>query len=169
MRRLADRLRLVRVCYGDWSRICSSPTTMTRLGTVGAFLDPPYALDLDRLEAWKRHLLDGAPAPEGTATAKNRAAGLYANDSQDVCRMVADVNLWCRRWGADPKVRIVLAGYEGEHDDLLELGWNVIEWKANGGYGNRSGGDNENAKRERLWTSPACVVKAKARGLFDES
>jgi hypothetical protein len=41
-RRLRDRLRLVRVCCGDWSRVCSSDSTTTRLGVTGVFLDPPY-------------------------------------------------------------------------------------------------------------------------------
>jgi hypothetical protein len=51
-------------------------------------------------------------------------------------------------------VRIVLSGYEGEHDALQGRGWRVVEWKANGGYGNAAG--NENRHRERLWLSPHC-------------
>ena len=46
--RLADRLRHVRVCCGHWARVCDSPSTLTRLGTTGVFLDPPY-----------RHTIDG--------------------------------------------------------------------------------------------------------------
>ena len=42
MQALCDRLRPVRVCCGHWSRVCDSPSTMTRLGLTGVFLDPPY-------------------------------------------------------------------------------------------------------------------------------
>ena len=41
MNELAKRLRRVRVCCGDWSRVCG-PTPTVKLGTTGVFLDPPY-------------------------------------------------------------------------------------------------------------------------------
>jgi DNA adenine methylase len=41
---LADRLRGVRVCCGDWTRILG-PSPTHRLGTTGVFLDPPYDVD----------------------------------------------------------------------------------------------------------------------------
>lgn len=41
MRRLSDRLRRVRICCGDWSRVCGETPT-AGLGTTGVFLDPPY-------------------------------------------------------------------------------------------------------------------------------
>lgn len=67
----------------------------------------------------------------------------------------ADVRAWALEHGADKRLRIVLSGYAGEHDALEAKGWRVESWKANGGYGNATG--NENAKRERLWFSPACL------------
>lgn len=42
MQRLADSMRETRVACGDWQRICS-PGSMTRLGTCGVLLDPPYS------------------------------------------------------------------------------------------------------------------------------
>ncbi len=39
--RLADRLRRVRVCCGDWPRVLT-PTLTEKLGITGVFLDPPY-------------------------------------------------------------------------------------------------------------------------------
>src|SRR5262249_55053619 len=39
--RLANRLCDVRVCSGDWSRVCA-PTPTYRQGVTGVFLDPPY-------------------------------------------------------------------------------------------------------------------------------
>jgi hypothetical protein len=41
---LADRLRGVRVCCGDWSRILG-PSPTHRMGLTGVFLDPPYDVD----------------------------------------------------------------------------------------------------------------------------
>lgn len=38
---LADRLRGVRVCCGDWLRVCG-PSPTHRLGVTGLLLDPPY-------------------------------------------------------------------------------------------------------------------------------
>ena len=38
---LAARLRHVRVCCGDWSRVCG-PTPTTTRGLTGVLLDPPY-------------------------------------------------------------------------------------------------------------------------------
>ncbi len=151
---LSDRLRNVRVCVGDWSRVCSSPSVTTRIGLTGVFLDPPYAHRLDRLAAWKMHLVGkgDAPAPGGRA---NRDAKLYATDqTQDVDRLVAEVHVWCAAAGGDKRMRIALCGYEGEHDELEALGWSVTSWTAHGGYANRS--TNQNKHRERIWFSPAC-------------
>lgn len=154
---LSQRLRHVRVCYGNWSRICSSYTTMTRLGLCGSFVDPPYAKDLNRVHQWIDHLHDKTASPPEAGKINNRKDKLYSSDqSQDVDRAVAEVHLWCRKWGADQKVRIALCGYDGEHNALESLGWSVHQWKANGGYGNRNA-TNKNAHRERIWFSPHCL------------
>ncbi|MFP4145883.1 MAG: DNA adenine methylase [Phycisphaeraceae bacterium] len=162
---LRDRLRPVRVCCGDWSRVCSSHSVTTRIGLTGIFLDPPYARDLDRLRAWIDALDAGRDAIEtgglfgGLGDMKGKASrsdGLYATDGQDVDRLVAEVHRYCRDRGGDPQMRIALCGYEGEHDALEEHGWTVWAWKAQGGYGNR-GGENMNKGRERIWFSPHCL------------
>jgi len=41
---IADRLRGVRVCCGDWMRVLG-PSPTHRLGTTGVLLDPPYDVD----------------------------------------------------------------------------------------------------------------------------
>lgn len=137
MLRLADRLRPVRVCCGHWSRICDSPSTMTRLGLTGAFLDPPY-----------RMTIDGK---------KNRSESLYSNDGAHVDGLCDEVQSWCLKWGNDPEVRIALCGLEGEYPAVESAGWECVPWKASGGYGNQSGDVNENAARERIWFSPHCI------------
>jgi len=133
--RLRDRLRNVRVCCGDWSRVCSSESTTTGVGLCGVFLDPPYS------------------------HAAGRDTNLYATDSATVAD---DVRAWCITNGSRPQMRIALAGYEGEHEELAAHGWQVVEWKTQGGYGNQSKKNSRakaNAKRERLWFSPHYVAK----------
>jgi hypothetical protein len=146
--RLRDRLRTVRVCCGDWIRVCDSPSTTTRLGTTGIFLDPPY----------RTHLEDGK---------SNRAKELYASDrDQDVGALVDRVIAYCLERGGDPDMRLAVCCYEGEgYEVLADSGWTVESWKASGGYGNQSGQVNENAARERIWFSPNCRQPAQ-RGLF---
>ena len=65
-----------------------------------------------------------------------------------------------RRWaidnGENDLLRIALCGYEGEHD--MPSSWESVAWKAQGGYGSQSNGrGRDNAKRERIWFSPACL------------
>jgi D12 class N6 adenine-specific DNA methyltransferase len=151
-RRLSDRLRLVRTCYGHWSRICDSDSTLTRLGLTGAFLDPPYP----------SHSTNGK---------KSRDANLYATDKgADLNALRDEVLAWCRKWGQDKQIRVAVCGYEGDGYEALESeGWSVESWEANGGYANqrRAGkGKSENAKRERIWFSPACVKPDTSYDLF---
>ncbi len=138
----ADRLRNVRVCCGDWKRVCG-PSVTFRHGPTGVFLDPPYA---------------------DTAT---RTKGLYAKDCE---RVAHDVRAWAIEQGKNPLMRIVLAGYQGEHD--MPSDWRVEEWEAVGGYGliadDETATGRANKGRERLWLSPACCdVTDAQRMLFD--
>jgi DNA adenine methylase len=137
--RLRDRLRTVRVCCGDWQRVCDSHSTTTRLGLTGIFLDPPYRTEL----------------ADGTS---NRNADLYASDKDaDVGQFVDRVIAYCLERGSNPQIRIAVCCYEGEgYEALAEKGWTVESWKANGGYSNTSGKANDNAGRERIWFSPHC-------------
>jgi hypothetical protein len=124
------QMRRVRVCCGDWSRVCG-PTVTAKHGLTGVFLDPPYA-----------------------DTAK-RVAGLYAEDDLSVAHAVRE---WAIAAGANPLMRICLAGYQGEH--AMPPDWRAVRWKANGGYGSQSadGQGRANAVRETLWFSPHCVA-----------
>jgi hypothetical protein len=151
MRRLSDRLRLVRTCYGHWSRICDSDSTLTRLGITGVFLDPPYPIK----------------KKDGT---KSRDGSLYATDKTgDLDALRDEVLAWCHKWGQDKRIRAAVCGYEGDGYEVLEgEGWEVTAWEANGGYANqRRGGQGkpENAKRERIWWSPAC--QKVSQGIWD--
>ncbi len=138
MRDLSERLRSVRVCCGDWTRVCG-PSVTDKHGITGVFLDPPYLTD------------------EG-----NRTGALYSEDSGSVAHAVRQ---WAIENGNNPLLRIALCGYEGEH--AMPGNWECIAWKAAGGYGLQGQGQGqgrENANRERIWFSPACL---KPPSLFD--
>ncbi len=130
MRDLAERLRPARVACGDWKRV-TGPSVTVNHGLTGMFLDPPYSF-------------------------AERDSELYATETD--CS--GEVREWCAANGEDPKLRIVLAGYDGEHNALEEIGWTAVAWKAAGGYGSQGKGrGRDNAGRERLWCSPHCLVE----------
>ena len=79
-------------------------------------------------------------------------------------RISADVRAWAIDAGKRKDMRVALCGYEGEHD--MPAGWHEHEWKAHGGYASQGDGTNENAKRERIWFSPACLPVDIQTGLF---
>jgi hypothetical protein len=139
---LSERLRDVRVCAGDWSRVCG-PSVTHRHAATAVFLDPPYADTAQRTD------------------------GLYSTDCLSVAH---DVRQWAIEQGDNPLMRICLAGYEGEHS--MPDTWETVEWKARGGFGSQNDDDDGlgrvNAHKERLWFSPHCIKPEKSqRSLFD--
>lgn len=70
------------------------------------------------------------------------------------------VRTWCRT--ASPDLRIVLCGYDDEHDSL---GWRSIEGRSGGGAGYSTRADN--GRRERLWLSPACFGAGEQASLLE--
>lgn len=137
---LAARLRYVRVCCGDWSRVVTDGA-LAHGNTVGVFLDPPYDMAIGRYK-------------------------VYNTDTMDATVTVsAHVRDWCIANQDNPRYRIVLAGYEGEHD---LPGWTKIEWSAGRAYGRSKNSESRNAlnrHRERLWLSPNCHTQNQV-GLF---
>lgn len=97
-------------------------------GKTGIMLDPPY--------------FDGL------------SEGLYANSDANVS---GQVRQWAIDNGNNPDYLIALCGYEGEHK--MPDDWETFAWKATGGFGGqrKDGTVNENAERERIWFSPACL------------
>ena len=135
---LSARLRHVRVLNGDWRRAATTGATLSLsvrqgMGPAGVFLDPPYL-------------------------AESRSADLYSEDSGDVAHAVRE---WALGVGEDPRYRIVVAGFAGEHEALEAAGWRVVEWYQGGflrgGMANRAAGGTQQA-RERLWLSPHCLT-----------
>ena len=141
MQQLADRLRRVRVCCGDWSRVCG-PTPTVKQGLTGVFLDPPYSLE-------------------------ERDPRCY---TEDRAGLAAEVREWCLPNGDDERLRIALCGYAGEgHEPLVDAGWTPFAWKAHGGYSSqRRAGDNGNKHRETIWFSPHCIRAGGDGKLMDE-
>ena len=127
---LSERLKRVRVCSGDWSRVCG-PSVTFKHGLTGVFLDPPYADTADR------------------------QSDLYREDSEDVAHAVRK---WAITNGENPLLRIALCGYEGEHE--MPDSWDVFKWSAGAGFGGQAVERTENGKRERVWFSPNCLTRA---------
>jgi DNA adenine methylase len=128
---LRDRLRRVRVACGDWSRVVTPGITYASKGLspkdiTAVFLDPPYDVKV--------------------------RDKVYKEDTDvfhEVCK-------WAIENGNNPRMRIVLCGYEGDHG--IPDTWQIIPWKTGGGMsalGNDRG--KENVSKERLWLSPHCL------------
>jgi site-specific DNA-adenine methylase len=137
MAALADRLRGVRVCCGDWSRVVTTGA-LNHGATVGVFLDPPYLGDV-------------------------RTADLYAVDDHTISHAARQ---WCLDNGDDPRLRIVLAGYVDEHDHLMPESWRRVGWHAVASYqqsGSKASANAENRHKEMLWMSPHCLDDSRLR------
>ena len=126
MQQLACRLRDVRVCCGDWKRVLTRGA-LHYGSSVGIFLDPPYSYTT------------------------GRAKGCYTDEMQDT----SEVRQWAIEHGDDPRLRIALCGYEGEHE--IPDTWEKYEWKANASYKTHRGDQTGNRHRERIWFSPHCL------------
>ena len=124
--RLAARLHRVRITCGDWRRVTTPSVTRSGAGGDGA-----RAVFLD--------------PPYSTS------GDLYAESTAGISD---DVREWCTT-NADG-LRVILCGYDDEHDALLSRGWSVIDGKAGGGAGYST--NSANGRRERLWLSPECIT-----------
>ena len=128
MRALQARLRRVRVCCGDWTRVVTTGA-LSHGSTIGVLLDPPYAVS-------------------------ERDPGCYTHDESGISVAVRE---WALAHGDDPRMRIALCGYEGEHE--MPETWRVLAWKQAGGYARAERG-RANRSRERIWFSPHCIGEA---------
>lgn len=127
-RAISDRLRRVRVCCGDWTRVLGrSPTEKN--GITGVLLDPPYD------------------------TRAGRDSDLYAVETD----VSAAVREWAIAHGDNPKLRIALCGYDTEHvmpDSWACVAWKAH----GGYGARSNGRGRANAARERIWFSPYCLA-----------
>lgn len=129
---LSQRLRNVRVCCGDWSRVTGDSVTF-RHGLTAVFLDPPYSNEM-------------------------RESGVYAHDCGSVA---ADARAWAIELGERADMRIALCGYDNEHampSDWEAFSWETKGGYGSRGDGR----GRENRSREVIWFSPACLKPASA-------
>jgi len=139
---LADRLRHVRICCGDWTRVVKDSVILHPGTPTAIFLDPPYS----------------------------QRSGLYTvygeNHDQDLS---AEVCKWALANGDRPELRIALCGYGegngGKAEHTMPDSWQCVNWSATGGYGNQGKGlGKENRHREVIYFSPHCLSEV---GLFE--
>ncbi len=119
---VAERIKRVEVLCGDWSRCVTH-------SALGSGLKPSVGIFLD--------------PPYGTGDVP------YEDNTGIVAR---DVWEWAVANGENPRLRIVVAGYDDGRK--LPPGWTEIKRVEKGGYGNGNG----NRFRERLWCSPHCLT-----------
>lgn len=126
-RALSDRLRNVRVCCGDWTRVCG-PSPTTKNGLTAVFLDPPYSAEA------------------------GRDNNLYRVESTTVAH---DVREWALEHGDDPLMRIALCNYRESEmpSPWTLLQWKTIGGYGN--QSNKQG--RANCSRESIWFSPHCI------------
>lgn len=106
---LAQRLRKVRVCCGDWTRVLGDSTIgigdgpghSHGLSPCGILLDPPYAHD-------------------------ERDKRLYREDDASCS---AEVRAWALGHGDDPRLRIALCGFDTEHGAEMPATWSRATWR----------------------------------------
>ena len=133
--KLADRLTRVRITCGSWERVVQPSVTRSGAGGDGA----------------RSVFLDPPYATSGD---------LYAETTAGIAEQV---RTWCET--APDDLRIILCGYDTEHDALLDRGWTVTEGRSGGGAGYSTRSDN--GRRERLWMSPACLGQHRQGDIFE--
>lgn len=132
--KLKQRLTRVRVCCGDWKRVISPGVTHNNTGIgpkdiTGVFLDPPYDQSL--------------------------RDKVYREDNNVFSQVVK----WAVENGDNPRMRIVLCGYDGGTLDIPTT-WERYNWKANGGFSSLAESETRGKKNrlsEVIWCSPHCL------------
>ena len=139
---LAERLRNVRVCCGDWTRVTTTGA-LNCGASAGVLLDPPYLGDV-------------------------RTSDLYAADDHSIAHAVRE---WAIANGDNPRLRIALCGYESEHIDHMPPAWRMHAYSASRSYGSAAGGGVNDANRalERIWFSPHCLSAESQGSLFGDA
>lgn len=133
---LSERLRRVRVCCGDWSRVVTKGATDCG-ATVGIFLDPPYSAE------------------------SGREKELYDTEGLTVAH---DVRRWCLENGDNPRYRIALCGYSNEHE--MPSTWEAVGWSSTGGISKAGQRGNSARHLETIWFSPHCLRPDEGRDLW---
>lgn len=143
-RTLQERFRYVRVSNGDWSRQVTRGV-LSYGKSIGIFLDPPYKGDI-------------------------RYADIYVVEDHSIS---GEVREWCLEHGDNPKLKIVLAGYTDEHDDIFPDTWRRHYYSGSASYSTtktakNKTGNHQNRHKECLWFSPHCLKPEGEEFSFDK-
>lgn len=122
--KLKTRLEHVQVVCGDWERSLSHSLHMHGSHSVGIFIDPPY-------------------------DSNNSDKTLYIENNAS--KAVAS---WAIEHGSDYRYRIILCGFELEHEMPSDWNWVVL-----GQVGRKTTQKNKSARnnKEGMWLSPHCL------------
>ncbi|MGH3500425.1 MAG: hypothetical protein ACRDQA_05920 [Nocardioidaceae bacterium] len=138
VRILADRLSRVRITCGNWRRVLTPSVIRSSIGG-------------DRARAV---FLDPPYATSGDLYGHRDGHATVAQEAREWAREATDL-------------RIVLCGYDDEHDELLEYGWRRINGRSGRGSGYAVRSDN--GRRERLWLNQQCLRPVEENTLFEAS
>jgi len=120
---LADSLMRATITCGDWKRVLTKSYTHDNSKMTAIFLDPPY----------DNEIISGNKNVYGVNNETN---------------ISADVRQWCIENSNDKLLKIVLCGYDFEHDELLDHGFTKMPWIAKSSSGYRQ---STETKQEMLW------------------
>ena len=123
-RSLQEILRPVIVCCGSWDLVTTNAVLDKSRSPVGVFLDPPY---------------------------KVYGEGCYGRYHSEM--VSTNVRDWAVEAGRDRRVKIMLCGYEGEHE--MPNTWKVYTWDHDQGMNK----GHSNKGKERVWCSPGIDVQ----------
>ena len=118
---ICDRISRIQILCGDWTRCITASALVTSVF-------PAIGVFLD--------------PPYGVGNVH------YDDNSGTAAK---DVWEWAIENGNNPRLRIVVAGYDDGRE--LPKGWTVIGYSGWSGYQNK---ENENRSRECFWCSPHC-------------
>jgi site-specific DNA-adenine methylase len=116
-------MRATIVCQG-WERLLTKSYTTEGAKLTAIFLDPPYDEQ------------------------QQSQSGNYYGENNSRC-ISTDVREWCKSNSSNKLLKIVLCGYNDEHDELLNYGFEKIGWNAKNGAGYRKA--DTTIKTEFLW------------------
>lgn len=127
---LSLRLRGVTVLHKDFRRVLTNGALWSHIKAptpVAVFLDPPY----DPKHITSKRSCYNEHDKAVSALARSKALEL----------------------GKNPRLRVALCGYEGEHD--MPPNWEVFAWSSSGFCFNEA--RRAKGLQERIWFSPACL------------
>jgi DNA adenine methylase len=124
--KLSHQLMRTTICNGSWERVLTESYLDYGKKEVAIFLDPPYDPQLT-----------------------SRKEKIYGSVSDIKNTISSDVREWCKNVKHE-NYKVILCGYDCEHDELLDIGWTKLPWTKKASLGMKC---KENQKTEYLWVN----------------